>query len=139
MLGSVLLIERPLEVADQIVGLAMVEERVVVFNHHYWRSFSLKGEQMYEEHFTVDLPIILEMRFVSSDFYVAVFWTGDYEYTDRRIEILVSKNKVKSEVLITEQAYCLQIEGDIVTAYILLPDGEDTDMATEVEDEAEES
>ena len=139
MLGCVFLIERPLEPCDQIVGLAMVEEKVVVFNHHYWRGFSLKGEQMYEEHFTVDLPIILEMRFVSSDFYVAVFWTGDYEYTDRRIEILVSKNKVKSEVLITEQAYCLQIEGDIVTAYILLPDGEDTDMATEVEDEAEES
>ena len=141
MLGCVVLIERPLEPCDEIVGLAMVEERVVVFNHHYWRSFSLKGEQLYEEHFTVDLPIILEMRFISSDFYVAVFWTGDFEYTDRRIEILVSKNKVKSEVLVTEQAYCLQIEDDTVSAYILLPGGEyeSADEAPEDGDEEDAS
>lgn len=120
MLGQFLVIERPLEPGDEVVGLAMAGDRVAVYNHHYWRAFSLTGKLLSEEHFSVELPIILEMRFISQDHYVAVFWTGDFEYNDRRIEILVSNNKDKSETLIAEQAYCLTIQENEVTAYILL-------------------
>jgi hypothetical protein len=124
MLGQFLLIERPLEAGHEIVGLAMAGETVAVYNHHYWRAYSLTGQLLSEEHFTVDLPIILEMRFISPDHYVAVFWTGDFEYQDRRIEILVSRDKVQSEVLVTEQAYCLDLGQGEVAAYTLLPAGE---------------
>ena len=45
------------------------------------------------------LPVILEMIFLDVDKYIAVFWSGDYEYLDKRIEILYSQNKGKSEII----------------------------------------
>ena len=131
MLGQFVVIQRPLEQGDPIVGLAMAGDTVAVYNHHYWRAFSLKGEMVSEEHFSVALPVILEMRFLSPAYYVAVFWTGDFEYVDRRIEILVSRSKVKSEVLVAEQAYCLNIQEDEVAAFILVPTEVDTEGAGE--------
>ena len=45
------------------------------------------------------LPVILEMIFLDVDKYIAVFWSGDFEYLDKRIEILYSQNKGKSEII----------------------------------------
>ena len=119
MLGQYQVVERPLDPGDEVVGLALVEETVAVYNHTYWRSYSLTGQLLAEERFTVSLPVILDMRFLSRQHYVAVFWSGDFAYEDRRIEILVSRDQEKSEVLVVEQAYCLDIQGEEVTAYIL--------------------
>ena len=46
-----------------------------------------------EEYFNVALPQILEMVFLDVDHYVAVFWSGDEEFVDRRIEVLHSENR----------------------------------------------
>ena len=45
------------------------------------------------------LPVILEMIFLDVDKYIAIFWSGDFEYLDKRIEILYSQNKGKSEII----------------------------------------
>ena len=45
------------------------------------------------------LPVILEMIFLDVDKYIAIFWSGDFEYLDKRIEILYSRNKGKSEII----------------------------------------
>ena len=45
------------------------------------------------------LPVILEMIFLDVDKYIAVFWSGDFDYLDKRIEILYSQNKGKSEII----------------------------------------
>ena len=39
------------------------------------------------------------MIFFDVDSYLGIFWSGDYEYTDKRIEILFSKNRRKSEII----------------------------------------
>ena len=40
-----------------------------------------------EEYFNVALPTILEMLFFDVDHYIAIFWSGDEEFVDRRIEV----------------------------------------------------
>ena len=47
-----------------------------------------------EEYFNVALPTILDMIFLDIDHYIAVFWSGDEEFLDRRIEILHSQNRL---------------------------------------------
>ena len=118
MLGQFNLIERPLDPPDDIVGLFIVAESVVAYNNHYWRRFSLKGEMLEEEYFNVALPVILEMVFLDLDNYVAVFWSGDFEYVDKRIEMLFSKNRGKSEIIAGQQAYCLSIDRDSVAMFV---------------------
>ena len=99
MLGQHTLIERPLDPPDDILGLCITSGNVIAYNSHYWRRFSLKGKMMEEEYFNVALPVILEMIFFDVDSYLGIFWSGDYEYTDKRIEILFSKNRRKSEII----------------------------------------
>ena len=112
------LIERPLDPPDDILGLCVVEETVVAYNSHYWRRFSLQGKVLEEEYFHVALPVILEMIFLDRDTYVAVFWSGDFEYQDRHIEILHSGQRGKSEVISGQQAFCLSCEDNNLTVYI---------------------
>ena len=119
MLGSFRLIERPLDPPDDILGLCVVEETVVAYNSHYWRRFSLQGKVLEEEYFHVALPVILEMIFLDTDRYIAVFWSGDFEYQDRGLEILYSQHRGKSEVITGQQAFCLSLEDeDKVTVYL---------------------
>ena len=86
------MIERPLDPPDDILGLCLVADTVVAYNSHYWRRFSLTGKQIEEvrhapyrivlhraeiqEYFSVALPVILEMVFLSEESYVAVDYTS---------------------------------------------------------------
>ena len=116
------LIERPLDPPDDILGLCVVGETVVAYNSNYWRRFSLQGKQLEEEYFHVALPVILEMIFLDIDRYVAVFWSGDFEYQDRRVEILYSEHRGKSETISGQQAFCLHFDHpDQVTVYLAQP------------------
>ena len=81
------------------LGLCIISDSFVAYNSHYWRRLSLKGKLIEEEYFHVALPVILEMIFLDVDKYIAVFWSGDFEYLDKRIEILYSQNKGKSEII----------------------------------------
>ena len=99
MLGQHRVIERPLDPPDDIVGLCIVADNVIAYNSHYWRRFSLKGKMLEEEYFNVALPVILEMIFIDVDTYIGIFWSGDYDYTDKRIEILYARNRGKSETI----------------------------------------
>ena len=119
MLGQHRLIERPLDPPDDIVGLCIVADSVVAYNSHYWRRFSLKGKCLQEEYFHVSLPVILEMIFIDVDTYIAIFWSGDFEYVDKRIEILYSQNRGKSEIVAGQQAFCLSFnEQDKAVVYV---------------------
>ena len=81
------------------LGLCIISDNFVAYNSHYWRRLNLKGKLIEEEYFHVALPVILEMIFLDVDKYIAVFWSGDFDYLDKRIEILYSQNKGKSEII----------------------------------------
>ena len=119
MLGTFRLIERPLDPPDDILGLCVVADTVIAYNSHYWRRFSLTGKVLQEEYFQVALPVILEMIFLDTDTYIAVFWSGDFDYLDRRLEILHSTKQGKSQVIAGQQAFCLSYaDPGNVTVYL---------------------
>ena len=140
MLGQHRLIERPLDPPDAILGLCMVGEAVVAYNSHYWRRFSLKGKFLEEEYFSVALPVILDMVFLDVDTYIAIFWSGDFEYEDKRIEILYSKNREKSEVICGQQAFCLSInDQDKAVVYIAAAKEKEDNSSKDKDDEDDDT
>jgi hypothetical protein len=43
----------------------------------------MHGKMLEEEQFNVSLPQILEMIFLDVNLYIAVFWAGDQEFSDK--------------------------------------------------------
>jgi hypothetical protein len=43
----------------------------------------MQGKMLEEEQFNVSLPQILEMIFLDVNLYIAVFWAGDQEFSDK--------------------------------------------------------
>jgi hypothetical protein len=52
-----------------------------------------QGKLLEEELFNVSLPQILEMIFLDVHVYIAVFWAGDEEFSDKEIYSSTHKNK----------------------------------------------
>ena len=139
MLGTFRLIERPLDPPDDILGLCVVADTVIAYNSHYWRRFSLTGKVLQEEYFHVALPVILEMIFLDTDTYIAVFWSGDFEYLDRRLEILHSTQRGKSQVITGQQAFCLSSsDPSNVTVYLAQQEEQDEEEEGKREEQGEE-
>ena len=79
------------------------------------------------------------MIFLDADTYIAVFWSGDFEYLDRRLEILHSTKLAKSEVITGQQAFCLSSSDPSNVIVYLAQQEEDEDERKGKDEEEEEA
>ncbi len=114
ILGQSVLVEKPMETGDEVVGVCFAREKrgggggggkvqqqqlVVAFNSKYFRVFAVRGgDHVSSQSFPLGLSDVLRMRFFADvDTFVSVHWSGDMESHSGKTSFAESRRQDFSE------------------------------------------